>query len=121
MRRLDEQYLATANRKRVRRLMHLRGLEAIYQKPNTSRRHPEHKVYPYLLRDLTTDRPDQVWCADIIYIPLSKGFVYLVAVMDWFSRRVPAWRLSIGMDSVLCRGVAGRTGSIRSAGDIQHR
>jgi putative transposase len=120
MRRLDEQYLATpfygsrrmvavlrqegeaVNRKRVRRLMRLMGLEAIYQKPNTSRRHPEHKVYPYLLRDLTIDRPNQVWCADITYIPLSKGFVYLVAVMDWFSRRVLAWRLSIGMDMAFC-------------------
>ena len=118
MRRLDEQYLATpfygsrrmvavlrqegeaVNRKRVRRLMRLMGLEAIYQKPNTSRRHPEHKVYP--LRDLTIDRPNQVWCADITYIPLSKGFVYLVAVMDWFSRRVLAWRLSIGMDMAFC-------------------
>src|SRR5271165_2221848 len=120
MRRLDEQYLATpfygsrrmvvvlrregeaVNRKRVRRLMRLMGLEAIYQKPNTSRRHPKHKVYPYLLRDLTIDRPNQVWCADITYIPLAKGFVYLVAVMDWFSRRVLAWRLSIGMDMAFC-------------------
>src|SRR5271165_7419582 len=101
MRRLDEQYLATpfygsrrmvvvlrregeaVNRKRVRRLMRLIGLEAIYQKPNTSRRHPEHKVYPYLLRGMVIDRPNQVWCADITYIPLAKGFVYLVAVMDW--------------------------------------
>ncbi len=120
MRCLDEQYLATpfygsrrmvavlrrsgevVNRKRVRRLMRLMGLEAIYQKPNTSRRHPEHKVYPYLLRDLLIDRPNQVWCADITYIPLAKGFVYLVAVMDWFSRRVLAWRLSIGLDMAFC-------------------
>jgi putative transposase len=120
MRRLDEQYLATpfygsrrmvavlrrdgeaVNRKRVRRLMRLMGIEAIYQKPNTSRRHPEHKVYPYLLRDLVIDRPNQVWCADITYIPLAKGFVYLVAVMDWFSRRVLAWRLSIGLDMAFC-------------------
>jgi putative transposase len=117
---LDEQYLATpfygsrrmvavlrrsgeaVNRKRVRRLMRLMGIEAIYQKPNTSRRHPEHKVYPYLLRDLVIDRPNQVWCADITYIPLAKGFVYLVAVMDWFSRRVLAWRLSIGLDMAFC-------------------
>ena len=120
MRRLDEQYLRTpfygsrrmvavlhregeaVNRKRVRRLMRLMGLEAIYQKPNTSRRHPEHKVYPYLLRGLVINRPNQVWCADITYIPMAKGFVYLVAVMDWFSRRVLAWRLSIGMETDFC-------------------
>src|SRR5277367_1954710 len=88
--------------KRVRRLMRLMGIEAIYQKPNTSRRHPEHKVYPYLLRDFVIDRPNQVWCADITYIPLAKGFVYLVAVMDWFSRRILAWRLSIGLDMAFC-------------------
>jgi len=101
MRRLDEQYLATpfygsrrmvvvlrregeaVNRKRVRRLMRLMGLEAIYQKPNTSRRHPEHKVYPYLLRDLTIDRPNQVWCADITYIPLAKGSRWRRALCIW--------------------------------------
>jgi putative transposase len=100
MRRLDELYLASpfygsrrmaavlrregwsANRKRVQRLMRLIGLQAIYQKPNTSRQHPEHRVYPYLLRGLTIERPNQVWCADITYIPMAKGFVYLVAVMD---------------------------------------
>ena len=70
----------TVNRKRVRRLMRVMGLEAIYQKPNTSRRHPEHRVYPYLLRGLPIDRPNQVWCADITSIPMAKGFVYLVAV-----------------------------------------
>jgi putative transposase len=120
MRRLDEQYLVTpfygarrmvavlrrdgfvVNRKRIRRLMRVMGIEAIYQKPNTSRRHPEHKVYPYLLRGMAIERPNQVWCADITYIPMAKGFVYLVAVMDWFSRRVLAWRLSIGMDSDFC-------------------
>src|SRR5271166_1071808 len=85
------------NRKRVRRLMRMMGLEAVFQKPNTSRGHPDHKVYPYLLRGLTIGRPNQVWCADITYIPMAKGFVYLVAVMDWFSRRVLAWRLSISM------------------------
>jgi putative transposase len=90
------------NRKRVRRLMRLMGIEAIYQRPNTSRRHPEHKVHPYLLRDLVIDRPNQVWCADITYIPFAKGFVYLVAVMDWFSRRVLAWRLSIELDMTFC-------------------
>lgn len=92
----------TVNRKRVRRLMRVMRIEAIYQKPNTSRRHPDHVVYPYLLRGLTIDRPNQVWCADITYIPLAKGFVYLIAVMDWFSRRVLAWRLSTGMETGFC-------------------
>jgi putative transposase len=90
------------NRKRTQRLMRLMGLEAIYQKPNTSRPHPNHKVYPYLLRGLIIDRPNQVWCADITYIPMAKGFVCLVAVMDWFSRRVLAWRLSITMETDFC-------------------
>ena len=82
--------------------MRVMRIEAIYQKPNTSRRHPEHVVYPYLLRGLVIDRPNQVWCADITYIPMAKGFVYLIAVMDWFSRRVLAWRLSTGMDTAFC-------------------
>jgi putative transposase len=90
------------NRKRVRRLMRVMGLEAIYQKPNTSKGHPDHKVYPYLLRGLSIDRPNQVWCADITYIPMAKGFVYLVAVMDWYSRRVLAWRMSITMEADFC-------------------
>ena len=90
------------NRKRAQRLMRVMGLEAIYQKPNTSRSHPDHKVYPYLLRGLIIDRPNQVWCADITYVPMAKGFVYLVAVMDWFSRRVLAWRLSITMETNFC-------------------
>jgi putative transposase len=120
MRRMDELYLAwpfygsrrmvavlrrdgvAINRKRVRRLMRVMGLEAIYQKPNTSQGHPDHKVYPYLLRGLAIDRPNQVWCADITYIPMAKGFVYLVAVMDWFSRRVLSWRLSIIMEADFC-------------------
>ena len=89
----------TVNRKRVRRLMRI---EAIHQQPNTSRRHLGHVVYPYLLRGLAIDRPSQVWCADIPYIRLAKGFVSLIAVMDWFSRRVLAWRLSTGMDSGFC-------------------
>jgi putative transposase len=92
----------TVNRKRVRRLMRVMGLEAIYQKPNTSQGHPDHKIYPYLLRGLAIDRPNQVWCADITYIPMAKGFVYLVAVMDWYSRRVLAWRLSITMEADFC-------------------
>ena len=120
MRRIDELYLATpfygsrrlaavlqragcpVNRKRVRRLMRVMGLEVIYQKPNTSRRHPDHAIYPYLLRGLVIDRPNQVWCADITYIPMARGFVYLVAVMDWFSRRVLAWRLSTGLATDFC-------------------
>jgi putative transposase len=120
MRRMDELYLASPfygsrrmvavlrregvviNRKRVRRLMRVMGLEAIYQKPNTSQGHPDHKVYPYLLRGMIIDRPNQVWCADITYIPMAKGFVYLVAVMDWFSRRVLSWRLSITMEADFC-------------------
>jgi len=89
-------------RKRVTRLMRLMGLVAIYQKPNTSRRHPQHKVYPYLLRGVTIDRPNQVWCTDICYIPMRRGFLYLVAVMDWASRKVLSWRLSNTMDPDFC-------------------
>ena len=87
------------NRKRAKRLMRVM---AIYQKPNTSKGHPAHKVYLYLLHGLTIDRPSQVWCADITYIPMAKGFVYMVAVMDWFSRRVLSWRLSITMETDFC-------------------
>jgi len=90
------------NRKRVQRLMRLMGLEAIYPKPKTSRPHPEHKVYPYLLRELTIDRPNQVWAADITYIPMSRGFMYLVAVMDWHSRKVLSFRLSNTLDTDFC-------------------
>lgn len=90
------------NRKRVRRLMRIMGLEAIYQRPRTSDPHPEHKIYPYLLRDMTIDRPDQVWCSDLTYIPMRKGFLYLVAIMDWASRRVLAWKLSNTMDTDVC-------------------
>ena len=90
------------NRKRIKRLMQVMALETIYQKPSTSRGNPDHKVYPYLLRGLVIDRANQVWCADITYIPMAKGFVYLVAVMDWFSRRVLAWRVSISLDTTFC-------------------
>jgi len=82
------------NRKRVQRLMRLMGLEAIYPKPRTSRPHQAHKVYPYLLRNLNINRPNQVWAADITYIPMNSGFMYLVAVMDWHSRKVLSWRVS---------------------------
>lgn len=120
MRLMDEQHLDTpwygarqmtrhlrrhghaVNRKRIGRLMQLMGLSAIYQKPKTSQPHPQHKVYPYLLRDLTINRPNQVWCADISYIPLRRGFLYLVAIMDWASRKVLSWRLANTMDADFC-------------------
>lgn len=120
MRLLDEQYMLTpfygirrmtvslhqlghqVNRKRVQRLMRLMGLEAIYPKPNLSRRDEEHKIYPYLLRGLEIDHPNQVWACDITYIRLRRGFVYLVAVMDWFSRYVLSWSVSITMDVHFC-------------------
>ena len=89
-------------RHRVRRLMRLMGLEAIYQAPRTSDRHPAHRVYPYLLRGMVIDRPNQVWCADITYIPVQRGFLYLVAIMDWATRHVLAWRLSNTMDAGFC-------------------
>ena len=89
-------------RHRVRRLMRLMGLQAIYQTPRTSTPHPEHRIYPYLLKGLTVDRPNQVWCADITYIPVQRGFLYLVAIMDWATRHVLAWRLSNTMDAGFC-------------------
>jgi len=89
-------------RHRVRRLMRLMGLEAIYQAPRTSTPHPTHRVYPYLLKGLIIDRPNQVWCADITYIPVQRGFLYLVAIMDWATRHVLAWRLSNTMDAGFC-------------------
>ena len=89
-------------RKRVGRLMRRMGLEAIYRRPRTTMQHPEHRVYPYLLRDLTIDRPNQVWATDITYIPMPKGFLYLVAVIDWYSRKVLSWRLSNTMDTEFC-------------------
>ena len=90
-------------RKRVRRLMAKMGLVAVYQRPRTTVLHPEHKVWPYLLRNKAIDRPNQVWCADITYIPMRRGFLYLVAVMDWASRKVLSWRLSNTMDVEFCR------------------
>lgn len=89
-------------RRRVRRLMRLMGLVPIYQKPRTSDPHPEHRIYPYLLRDLAITAPDQVWCADITYLPMRRGFLYLVAIMDWHSRRVLAWRLSNTLEAAFC-------------------
>jgi putative transposase len=120
MRLLDEQYTRTpfygvrnmtwwlgeqghpVNRKRVRRLMRLMGLEAIYAKPRLSIPAPGHRIYPYLLRGLKIDRPDQVWSSDITYIRLRQGFIYLVAVMDWFSRYVLAWEVSVSMETSFC-------------------
>src|ERR1700742_1558005 len=83
----------TVGRKRVRRLMAKMGLAPIYQRPRTTVPHPEHRIYPYLLQDRVVDRPNQVWCADITYIPMRRGFLYLVAIMDWTSRKVLAWRV----------------------------
>jgi putative transposase len=120
MRLIDEQFLKTptwgsrsmrnhlrrlgykVNRKRIQRLMRIMGLEPIYPKPRTSRPHPDHKVYPYLLRDKTIDRPNQVWSTDITYIPMRRGFMYLVAVMDWHSRKVLSWRVSNTLESEFC-------------------
>jgi putative transposase len=120
MRLIDEQFLATpyygsrqmahhlrrqgyiVGRHRMRRLMRQMGIEAVYQKPRTSDPHPAHKTYPYLLKGLEIKRPNQVWCADITYIPVRRGFLYLVAVMDWYSRKVLSCRLSNTMDAEFC-------------------
>ena len=117
MRLIDKQYLQTlfygvrrmtahlqrlgheVDLKRVRRLMRLMGLEAVYQKTRLSQRNPDHKVYPYLLRDLTVEWPDHVWCTDITYIPMRRGWVYLVTILDWFSRYVLAWEISVTLDT----------------------
>ena len=90
------------NRKRVQRLMRILGLAGMAPGPNTSRPHPHHKVYPYLLRGVDVTRPNQVWSTDITYIRLAHGFVYLVAVIDWYSRRVLSWRISNTMDTAFC-------------------
>jgi putative transposase len=90
------------NRKRVQRLMRLMGLEAVYPKPNLSAPGSGHKVYPYLLRGVTVGRVDQVWSTDITYVPLASGFMYLAAVIDWYSRYVIAWRLSNTLDGSFC-------------------
>ena len=89
-------------RRRAARLMCLLGLQAVYRAPRTSDRHPEHRVYPYLLRGLGIERANHVWCADITYIPVRRGFLYLVAIMDWASRFVLAWRLSNTLDAGFC-------------------
>lgn len=92
----------TIGRKRIRRLMRLMGIEAIYRRKNTSRRHPEHAVFPYLLRNLTIDRPNQVWAMDITYLPMKRGFVYLAVVLDWATRRVLSFRLSNTLTTDFC-------------------
>jgi putative transposase len=120
MRLIDEQFLETpyygarqmarylrrrgywVGRKRVRRLMQKMGLMAIYQKPRTSTPHPQHRIYPYLLKGVEIDSPNHVWCADVTYIPMRKGFLYLVAIMDWYSRKVLSWRLSNTLDADFC-------------------
>ena len=120
MRRIDEQYLKTpfygsrrmaivlagegeeVNRKRIQRLMGLMGLEAIHPGPRTTVRNPDHKVYPYLLRGVTIERRDQVWSSDITYIPMHQGFMYLTAVIDWYSRYVLSWSLSNSLDGRFC-------------------
>jgi len=91
-----------AGRHRVRRLMAKMGLDAIYKRPRTSQPHPQHPVYPYLLRKMVIDRPNQVWCADITFIPVKRGFLYLVAIMDWATRKVLSWRLSNTMHADFC-------------------
>ena len=90
------------NRKRIQRLMRVMGLESTAPKPNTSKPTPEHAVYPYLLRDKKISKVNQVWAADITYIPMARGFVYLVAIIDWYSRRVLAWRLSNTLETDFC-------------------
>lgn len=90
------------SRSRVSRLMKLMGMHAIYRKPNSSKRHPKHPVYPYLLRHLSIERPNHVWAADITYIPMRRGFVYLFAVLDWASRRVLSWRISNTLTTDFC-------------------
>jgi putative transposase len=89
-------------RRHVTTLMRRMGIEAIYRRPNTSKPAPGHRIYLYLLRGLTINRPNQVWASDISYIPMARGFVYLTAVMDWFTRRILAWRLSNTMEASFC-------------------
>jgi len=92
----------SVNRKRVQRLMRKMGLAGMAPGPNTSKEHPEHKVYPYLLRGVAVERPNQVWSTDLTYVRLAGGFAYLVAIIDWYSRKVLSWRLSNSMDATFC-------------------
>jgi putative transposase len=93
---------STLGRRHTTSLMRVLGIEAVYRKPNTTKPAPGHKIYPYLLRGLKIDRPNQVWATDITYIPMARGFVYLCAVMDWYARRILAWRLSNSMEADFC-------------------
>ena len=102
LRDLFRQEGIAVGRKHVATLMRRMGVEALYRRPRTTQRHPTHKVSPYLLRDLAITRANQVWAMDVTYIPMAKGFVYLVAVVDWYTRRVLAWRVSIPMDVQFC-------------------
>jgi putative transposase len=90
------------NRKRVQRLMRLMGIEAVYPKPRTTHHNPQHRVFPYLLRDVEIVRPDQVWSTDITYVPMRRGFMYLTAVIDWYSRYVLSWKLSNSLEGSFC-------------------
>ena len=111
-----------AGRLHVATLMKKMGIEAIYRRPRTSKPAPGHKVYPYLLRNVAVTRPDQVWAKDITYVPMARGFVYLAAIIDWFSRKVLAWRLSITLSADISRRGAGRGARPpRAAGHLQHR
>ena len=102
LRDLLNQEGTTIGRRRVATLMKRMGMEALYRKPSTSKPAPGHKVYPYLLRGVTIDRPNQVWAMDITYVPMARGFVYLAAVVDWCSRRVLSWRVSITLEAAFC-------------------
>ncbi len=99
---LEDDHNHVVNRKRVSRLMKLMDIYAIYPRPKTTQANPQHKVYPYLLRNLTIDQANQVWATDITYVPMAKGFIYLTVIMDWYSRKVLSWRLSNSMDSSFC-------------------
>ena len=90
------------NRKRVKRLMRLMGIQAIHPGPKTTQPNPQHKIYPYLLRNLSIDKANQVWASDITYLPMENGFIYLTVIMDWYSRKVLSWRLSNSLDSSFC-------------------
>jgi putative transposase len=100
--RLNNKHGFHVNHKRVARLMQKMGLQAVYPRPRTTVAHKEHKKYPYLLRHMEINRPNQVWCADITYVPMVKGFMYLVAIMDWYSRFVLAWQISNSLDTAFC-------------------
>ena len=139
MRRIDELFLrhpflgsrriavllsseaAPVNRKRVQRLMRRMGIAAIGPKTNTTKPAPGHKIFPYLLRELTIDRANQVWAADITYIPIGRGFLYLVAIIDWASRAVLSWRLSNTLEyALLHRRPRGGVGALRQTGHLQY-